>query len=103
MAANPFQIALDSNFETLGHDAVYTPDVGEAINIKVMPRRNDEFLDLGESSIQSNGALFDVRASELPSPEIGATVEYLEQNYIVQSTSAPDGDRLLWVLDCYKE
>lgn len=100
---NPFQLVVDANFEQFGVEAKYIPQYGEAFDICVIPRRSDEFIGLGETTVQAQGILFDVRTTELKDPGNGDEIIYKEESYFVQNTSQPDGDRLLWLLDTYQE
>lgn len=95
-----FDLVVDRNFFVMGEDATYTPAGGEAIPIKVMPRRPDEVLDIGESMIVTGTNVFDVQVSAIAAPAEGDTLTYKGTTYIVQGEpQARDPDRLIWTLN----
>ena len=63
--------AVDDCFRHLGRDAVYTADGGDPVMVKVIAKRPDEIVGLGETRIHAGTALFDVRASEIAEPRPG--------------------------------
>lgn len=99
-----FSLVVDRNFFVMGEPATYTPVAGLAKSIKVMPRRPDEIIGFGDTSIATNTALFDIRVSEIAAPEEGDTILYKEITYVVQgSPTYQDGDRLIWRVNTYPQ
>ena len=101
----PFAIAVatavDDCFRHLGRDAVYTPDGGEPVMIKVIAKRPDEIVGLGETRIHAGTALFDVRASEIAAPRPGDRLSLGGEDYLVQGEPMRDTERLIWTLEAY--
>lgn len=99
-----FSLVVDRNFFVMGEPAIYTPVAGPSKSIKVMPRRLDEIIGFGDTSIATNTALFDIRVSEIAVPEQGDTILYKEITYVVQgSPTYQDGDRLIWRVNTYPQ
>jgi hypothetical protein len=98
-----FDLVIERNFFVLGEAAVYTPQGGEPVSIKVMPRRPDEVLAVGEAMIVTGTDIFDVRAADIEQPQEGDTLTYKGKTYIVQGEpQARDSDRLVWTLNTRK-
>lgn len=99
-----FALVVDRNFFVMGEPAVYTPDGGPSKSIKVMPRRPDEIVGFGDTSISTNTAIFDIRVADIASPQAGDTILFKEITYVVQGSPAyQDGDRLIWRVDTYPQ
>ena len=97
--ANLFSRAVDACFEHLGVAAVYTPDGGAAVDIRVIARRPDQVLDFGDTRIHAETAVFDVRVSEVVAPRPGDRLTVEGTDYIVQGEPVRDPERLVWTLD----
>ena len=84
----PFAIAVatavDDCFRHLGRDAVYTADGGEPVTVRVVAKRPDEIVGLGETRIHAGTALFDVRVSEIAEPRPGDRLSVGGEDYLVQ-------------------
>ena len=101
----PFAIAaataVDDCFRHLGRDAVYTADGGEPVTVRVIAKRPDEIVGLGETRIHAGTALFDVRASEIAAPRPGDRLSVGDLDYLVQGEPVGDTERLIWTLEAY--
>ena len=95
----PFRQAVDDCFRHLGRDAVYTADGGEPVTVRVIAKRPDEIVGLGETRIHAGTALFDVRASEIAEPRPGDRLSVGGEDYLVQGESVGDTERLIWTLE----
>jgi hypothetical protein len=95
-----FDLVVERNFFVMGEDATYTPAGGDPLSIKVMPRRPDEILGIGETMIVTGTDIFDVRAADITQPAEGDTLIYKGKTYIVQGEpQTRDPDRLIWTLN----
>ena len=91
---------VDDAFNVLGEDATYTPFGGSGVTVKVIPRRPDEIVGLGEIDIQTPTAVFDVRVSEVGSPAAKDTILFDSTTYTVQGTPQRlDPRRRIWTLN----
>jgi len=96
---NPFSRAVDACFEHLGVAAVYIPDGGAAVDIRVIARRPDQVLDFGDTRIHAETAMFDMRVSDVASPRPGDRLTLDGSEYVVQGEPVRDPERLVWTLD----
>ncbi len=97
------QTAVDAVFQALGVDATYLPQGGGSATIRVLPRRGDSLLDLGETQIALDSLFFEVRVSELTGPQEDDLIEIDGQNYLIQAEPRiEDVDGLVWILDTRK-
>ncbi len=91
---------IDACFARLGADAVYTPQGGAGVAVKVIARRPDEVIGAFEASLHTETAVFDVRVSQVAAPEAGDTIAFQGTTYVVQGEPRRDDpDRLIWSLD----
>ena len=96
----PFSAAIDAVFARFGVDAVYTPDGGGAVCVRVITRRPDEIVGFGDTRILTETALFEVRASEVATPQSGDRLTVDGTDYVIQGEpERRDPDRLVWTLD----
>ncbi len=96
----PFFAAVDTVFARFGVDAVYTPDGGGAVCVRVITRRPDEIVGFGDTRIHTETALFEVRASEVAEPRPGDRLTVDGTDYVIQGEpERRDPDRLIWTLD----
>ena len=96
----PFSAAVDTVFARFGVDAVYTPDGGGAVNVRVITRSPDEIVGFGDTRIHTETALFEVRSSEVAAPQPGDRLTVEGAEYVIQGEpERRDPDRLIWTLD----
>ena len=98
---SPFATAVDDCFRHLGRDAVYTADGGEPVTVRVIAKRPDEIVGLGETRIHAGTALLDVRVSEIAEPRAGDRLSVDGKDYLVQGEPVGDAERLVWTLEAY--
>ena len=80
--------------------AVYTPLDGEPKAIRAIARRPDEIIGFGETRIQAETTLFDVKTTDIPDPRPGDRLAVDGVDYIIQGEpERRDPDRLVWTLD----
>ena len=91
--------AVDDCFRHLGRDAVYTADGGEPVTVRVIAKRPDEIVGLGETRIHAGTTLFDVRVSEIAEPQAGDRFGIDGEDYLVQGEPVRDTERLIWTLE----
>ncbi len=95
-----FDLVVERNFFVMGEDATYTPASGDPITIKVMPRRPDEILDIGDTMIVTGTNVFELRVADIAAPAENDTITFKGKSYIVQGEpQARDSDRLIWTLN----
>jgi hypothetical protein len=96
-----FQGFIDDLFAdpNLAADALYIPEGGEPISIRVVVRRPDRVLEFGEARLHAETAVFDVRTREVPSPRPGDQIELGGESFIVQGEPVRDPERLVWTLE----
>lgn len=98
----PFQLTIAATFDHLGVAAVYTPEGGQPVDIRVIARRPDEIVGFAEARIHAEIAIFEVRVSEVPAPRPGDRLTVDGTEYIVQGEpERRDPDRLIWTLDTH--
>ena len=96
----PFSAAVDTVFARFGVDAVYTPDGGGAVNVRVITRSPDEIVGFGDTRIHTETALFEVRSSEVAAPQPGDRLTVDGTDYVIQGEpERRDPDRLVWTFD----
>jgi hypothetical protein len=95
-----FQGAVDTTFAAFGIDAVYTPAGGDPVSVRLIARRPDTIVGLGETRIHAETATFQVRASDIANPHPGDQLSVDGESFIVQGEPEQrDPDRLVWTLD----
>ncbi len=99
--SNPFSRAVDACFRHLGVAAVYTPDGGTPLDIRVIAKRADEVVGFGDTRIHAETAVFDVRVSEVATPRPGDRLTVDGSEYVVQGEPVRDPERLVWTLETY--
>ena len=94
------QGAVDATFAAFGTDAVYTPAGGDPVAVRVIAKRPDTIVGLGDSRIHAETTTFAVRASEVESPRPGDQLVVAGETFVVQGEpERRDPDRLVWSLD----
>jgi hypothetical protein len=95
-----FQGAVDATFAAFGVDATYTPTGGESVPVRVIARRPDAIVGLGETRIHAETATFEVRVSEVASPGPDDQLTVGSETFVVQGKAERrDPDRLVWTVD----
>jgi len=95
-----FQGAVDATFAAFGIDATYTPAAGEPVPVRVIAKRPDTIVGFGDGRIHAETATFEVRASEVASPQPGEQLAVGGDTFVVQGEpERRDPDRLVWTLD----
>jgi len=97
----PWTFLIDNCFQRLGVEAIYTMQDGSPVDIRVIAKRPDEIVGLGDTRIHSETALFDVRVSEVPSPRPGDALIVDGVTYAIQGEPARDRERLVWTIEAY--
>ena len=93
-------LAVDAVFARLGQDALFTPQGGVDISIRVIGKRPDAIVEFGETRIHTETSMFEVRVNELADPLPGDQVVVGGVSYFVQGEpERRDPHRLVWVLD----
>lgn len=83
----------------IGRDAVYTPDGGTAVRVRIIARRADEITGFGEARLWSEATRVDLRLAEVPNPRPGDRVEIDGDTFIIQGEPVRDRERLAWTVD----
>ena len=97
----PWTCLIDTCFRRLGVEAIYTAQGGAPVSIRVIAKQPDEIVGLGDTRIRSETALFDVRVSEVPSPQPGDTLIVDGVKYAIQGEPVRDRERLVWTIETY--
>jgi hypothetical protein len=96
-----FARAMDACFERLGVVAVFAPDGGDPLAVRVIAKRPDEIVGFGDTRIHTETAVFDLRVSDVESPRPGDRLTVDGSEYVVQGEPARDPERLVWTLETY--
>ena len=96
-----FAAAVDVLFAdpNIGHDAVYTPDGGAAVLVRVVVRRADAITEFGEARLWSETTRIDLRVAEVPAPRPGDRIEIDGEAFLLQGEPVRDRERLVWTVD----
>ena len=96
-----FAPAIDDLFAdpNLAGDAVYLPDGGEPIAIRVIARRPDRVLEFGDARLHAETTFFEVRTSDVPDPRPGDRIEIADEAFLIQGEPVRDRERLVWSID----
>ena len=79
--------------------AVYTPEGGDPVTVRVIAKRPDEIVGFGETRIHAGTTLLDVRVSEVSTPRPGDRLSFDGLDYLVQGEPVSDAERLIWTLE----
>ena len=101
VTAMPWSRMIDTCFQRLGVEATYAPQGGDSMAVRLIAKRPDEIVGLGDTRIHSETALFDVRISEVPSPRPGDTLIVDGVTYAIQGEPVRDRERLVWTIEAY--
>ena len=95
-----FAGAVDATFAAFGTDAVYTPAGGEPVAVRVIAKRPDTIVGLGEARIHTETATVELRAGEVAAPRPGDRLAVGGETFAVQGEpERRDPDRPVWTLD----
>ena len=93
-------IAVDQIYTSLGVSATYTPNGGAASTVTAIVRRPDEVVGVGETQIWTESILFEVRTSEIATPQPEDTIAYDGTTYVIDGEpTREDPSRLTWTLN----
>jgi hypothetical protein len=94
-------MALDALFadDTIAREAVYTPEGGAPVPVRVVARRADETTGFGDARIWSETTRLDLRLAEVANPRPGDRIEIDGEAFIVQGEPVRDRERLVWTVD----
>jgi hypothetical protein len=96
-----FAAAFDDLFAdpNLAADALYLPEKGEPVSIRVIARGPDRVIEFGDARLHAETAVFEVRTGEVPNPRPGDRLQVGEEIFVIQGEPVCDGARLVWTLD----
>jgi hypothetical protein len=98
-----FAETIDTVFAEFGLDASYVPQVGDPVAVRVLSRRGDSLLDLGQTQIAIDSLFFELRRSESITPAEDDRLEIDGQTYLIQAEPRiEDVSSLVWILDTRK-
>ncbi|MDD9731603.1 hypothetical protein PVW46_17000 [Mameliella sp. AT18] len=99
---NAFSAALDALFEdgNMAADATYTPSAtGTPATIRAIRTAPDLTRDMYGGAITSETVVYEIRISDVASPQAGDTISYDGEDRIVQGQPERDDQRTIWLLD----
>lgn len=96
-----FAAAVDLLFADLniGRDAVYTPEGGTDMPVRIIARRSDEVTGFGEARLWSETTRIDLRVAEVANPRPGDRIEIDGDAFLIQGEPVRDRERLVWTVD----
>ncbi|MEZ5900968.1 MAG: hypothetical protein R3D51_15910 [Hyphomicrobiaceae bacterium] len=83
----------------IGRDAVYTPEGGAPVMVRVVARRADAVSDFGDARIWSETTRIDLRVAEAANPRPGDRIEIEGDAFLIQGEPVRDRERLVWTVD----
>jgi len=99
-----FDAMLDRALGVLGTAATYTPAVGDPVSVTIMPAQQDEIVGFGETKILGNNRLLcELLVSAVANPAEDETITISSVVYVIKSVRYLDEERLIWLVDCYKQ
>ncbi|MCT9000547.1 head-tail joining protein [Chelativorans intermedius] len=95
-----FAAAIDDLFAdpNIGRDAVYTPEGGVPVLVRVVARRADAITDFGDARLWSETTRLDLRLAEVPQPRPGDRIEIDGAAFLIQGEPVRDRERLVWTM-----
>ena len=94
------QAAIDPVFAVFGIHAAYTPTGAEPVPVRVIARRPDTIVGIGDTRIRAETATFEMRASKVVTPRPSDQLTLGSETFVVQGEpERRDPDRLVWSLD----
>ena len=91
--------ALESCFQILGREALYRPQQGNPLKVKVLCKQRDQESYFSATRIVSQTVTFDLLAQEGLHPQRGDRILIEDKVYEVQSVEAKDALSLVWSLE----
>ena len=83
----------------IGKDALYTPEGGAPVLVRVVARRADAVTDFGDTRIWSETTRIDLRVAEVANPRPGDRLEIADDIFLIQGEPVRDRERLVWTVD----
>ena len=98
---NAIAAAIDLLFSdpNLARAAVFIPDGGAPVEVRVVAKRPDEIVGFEETRIHAETTLFDVRVSEVSTPRPGDGLDIDGEAFVVQGEPVRDVEQLVWTLE----
>ena len=98
---NAFAATVDLLFTdpNIGRDAVYTPEGGAPVPVRIIARRADEVTGFGEARLWSETTRIDLRVAEVANPRPGDQLSIDGGAFLVQGEPVRDRERLVWTVD----
>ena len=83
----------------VGMDAVYTPEGGAPVLVRVVARRADTITDFGDARLWSESTRIDLRVAEVANPRPSDRIEIDGDAFLIQGEPVRDRERLVWTVD----
>ncbi len=96
-----FAAAVDLLFAdpNIGKDAVYTPEGGTPVPVRIIARRADEVTGFGDARLWSETTRIDLRVAEVSAPRPGDQIAIDGDAFLIQGEPVRDRERLVWTVD----
>ncbi|CUH81552.1 hypothetical protein [Tropicibacter naphthalenivorans] len=96
-----FAAAVDALFAdpNIGRDAIYMPEGGAPVLVRVVARRADAITDFGDTRLWSETTRIDLRVAEVANPRPGDRIEIDGDAFIIQGEPVRDRERVVWTVD----
>lgn len=96
-----FAAAVDLLFAdpSIGGDAVYTPDGGASVPVRIIARRADEVTGFGDARLWSETTRIDLRVAEVANPRPGDQLAIDGDAFLIQGEPVRDREQLVWTVD----
>ena len=85
--------------ENITLEAIYTPDGGDAVSVRVVPEQPDRLTGFGGAGIVSDTAVFVVPVAAVAAPAAGDQIEVGGATYTVQGAPQRDDLQLVWRIE----
>lgn len=99
---NPLDAALDTLFgSVLAENVIYTDANGSVSTVRAMASLPDVVTPLSHSRVRQEVALFEIRASDLPTePRVKETIDRTDgSRFNVMSARFKDSRRSIWLIE----
>ena len=83
----------------IGRDAVYTPEGGAPVLVRVVARRADAVTDFGDVRLWSETTRVDLQVAEVANARPGDRIEIEGDAFLIQGEPVRDRERLVWTVD----